>query len=42
MHQQINTHNYNSLYRYLTTNLTHQEARNYVAGVTKKREKYKK
>lgn len=38
----INTHNYNSLYRYLTTNLTHQEARNYVAGVTKKREKYKK
>ena len=38
----INNHNYNSLYRYLTANLTHQEARNYVAGVTKKREKYKK
>ncbi len=38
----INNHNYNSLYRYLTTNLTHQEARNYVVGVTKKREKYKK
>lgn len=38
----INNHNYSSLYRYLTTNLTHQEARNYVAGVTKKREKYKK
>lgn len=39
---EINKHDYHSLYDYLTTNLTHKEARNYVAGVTKKREKYKK
>ena len=38
----INTHDYNSLYNHLTKNLAHQEARNYVAGVTKKREKYRK
>ena len=38
----INSHDYNSLYNYLTTKLTHEEARKYVAGVTKRREKYKK
>lgn len=38
----INAHDYNSLYNYLTTKLTHEEARKYVAGVTKRREKYKK
>ena len=38
----INRHDYSSLYKHLTTRLTHKEARNYVAGVTKRRDKYKK
>ncbi len=36
----INAHNYHSLYNHLTTNLNTAEARNYVAGVSKRREKY--
>ncbi len=38
----INEHSYNSLYNHLTTNLSTEEARNYVSGVSKRREKYLK
>lgn len=38
----INTHDYQGLYNYLTTRLAYEEARNYVSGVTKRREKYLK
>ncbi len=38
----INKHDYDSLYNHLTTNLSTEEARNYVAGVSKRREKYLK
>ncbi len=36
----INSHNYNSLYNHLTNNLSTDEARKYVSGVSKRREKY--
>ncbi len=36
----INTMKYNELYQYLTTKLRHEEARNYVSGVSRRREKY--
>ncbi len=36
----INEHNYNSLYNHLTSRLSTEEARNYVSGVSKRREKY--
>lgn len=39
-YNEINKLDYNQLYRYLTNNLNTSEARNYVKGVTKKREKY--
>lgn len=38
----INTFAYNALYNHLTTKLNTQEARNYVVGVTRRREKYLK
>ncbi len=38
----INKHDYDSLYNHLTTNLSTEEARNYVVGVSKRREKYLK
>lgn len=38
----INKYDYNQLYNHLTTKLAYEEARNYVAGVTKRREKYLK
>lgn len=38
----INKYNYQELYNYLTKNLSHEEARNYVSGVSKRREKYLK
>lgn len=37
---EINRFDYNQLYRHLTNNLNTEEARNYVKGVTTKREKY--
>ena len=40
--QKINTHSYASLYQFLTTKLQYAEARNYVAGVVRRREKYMK
>ncbi len=36
----INNHNYNSLFDHLTTRLSTEEARNYVSGVSRRREKY--
>ncbi len=36
----INGYDYKGLYNHLTTRLNSQEARNYVAGVSRKREKY--
>ncbi len=36
----INNYSYNQLYSHLTTRLSTSEARNYVAGVTRRREKY--
>ncbi len=36
----INKYDYDQLYRHLTTRLNSQEARNYVSGVTRRREKY--
>lgn len=36
----INTMSYDELYQYLTTKLRHEEARNYVSGVSRRREKY--
>ncbi len=36
----INEHNYNSLYDHLTSRLSTDEARNYVSGVSRRREKY--
>jgi soluble lytic murein transglycosylase-like protein len=38
----INNYNYTQLYNHLTKNLNTDEARNYVSGVSKKREKYLK
>ena len=38
----INKYNYTQLYNHLTTNLNTEEARNYVSGVSKRREKYLK
>ena len=38
----INQHSYSSLYAYLTTHLSHDEARKYVKGVSARREKYLK
>lgn len=38
----INKYNYSELYEYLTQNLNTKEARNYVSGVTARREKYLK
>lgn len=38
----INTFGYNALYTHLTTRLSTQEARNYVVGVSRRREKYLK
>lgn len=38
----INTFSYNALYNHLTTRLNTQEARNYVSGVSRRREKYVK
>lgn len=39
-YNEINKLDYNKLYHHLTNNLSTAEARNYVKGVTKKREKY--
>lgn len=36
----INGYGYNQLYNHLTTKLGTEEARNYVSGVTQRREKY--
>lgn len=38
----INRYNYTQLYNHLTTSLSTEEARNYVSGVSKRREKYLK
>ena len=38
----INQHNYDGLFRHLITNLPYEETRDYVAKVTKRREKYMK
>lgn len=38
----INRYNYTQLYNHLTSNLSTEEARNYVSGVSKRREKYLK
>jgi hypothetical protein len=38
----INEMTYDQLYNYLTHNLNTDEARNYVSGVSRRREKYKK
>lgn len=38
----INQYDYKGLYRHLTTKLKYEEARNYVKGVTERREKYLK
>lgn len=38
----INQYNYTQLYNHLTSNLSTEEARNYVSGVSKRREKYLK
>ena len=40
--QKINTLSYAALYEFLTTRLQYAEARNYVAGVSRRREKYLK
>lgn len=38
----INRYNYTQLYNHLTSRLSTEEARNYVSGVSKRREKYLK
>ena len=38
----INALNYDALYKHLTTRLSTDEARNYVSGVSRRREKYLK
>lgn len=40
--EKINTLSYAALYEFLTTRLQYAEARNYVAGVSRRREKYLK